>query len=72
MRQDRECWYCGFPENVRAVELHHVEKRSTSPDKIKDKTNLVLLCWACHRRTETSEEFYRLIQRLWRQHQPQK
>lgn len=66
MRQDRSCFYCGKYETVEQIQLHHVEKRSTSPDKIKDKENLMPLCVTCHLRTERDNSFYKLLQTLWK------
>ncbi len=67
MRQDRICWYCGKPETVEPVELHHVEKRSLRPDRVDDKTNLMPLCATHHRQTETSHRFLELIKDLWQE-----
>lgn len=66
MRQDRTCWYCGCPETSRAIALHHVEKRSLRPDLKTDPGNLCPLCSLCHGRTETDQNFYYEIQKLWR------
>ena len=65
MRHDRFCWYCGRPETVSPIDLHHVEKRSVAPERINDATNLVPLCRPCHERTEESDEFYKRIKHLW-------
>ncbi len=66
MRQDRECWYCGTMESVEPIHLHHVEKRSTSPDRIDDESNKMPLCVPCHVATERSDKFYKMMQTLWR------
>lgn len=63
--QTRTCFYCGVPENVMGIELHHAIKRSRAPDRIDDKTNLVPLCAEHHRLTETSEAFLQEILTLW-------
>ena len=66
MRQTESCWYCGKPETVEPVELHHVERRSQAPERIHDPNNVAYLCRYHHRLTETSEPFYRRIQELWK------
>ena len=66
MRQDRKCWYCDCPETVRAIALHHVEKRSLRPDRVDDPENLMPLCWMCHAKTESDQDFYHELQKLWR------
>lgn len=65
MNQSRSCWYCGCPETVRAIALHHVRKRSLRPDLKIDPDNLCPLCSFCHHRTEHDQKFYYLIQDLW-------
>lgn len=61
----KECFYCGCPEGVRPIHIHHVFKRSTHPELKDDKENLCPLCWQCHFKTESSNAFLKEIQQLW-------
>jgi hypothetical protein len=58
------CFWCGRPTDwaVPYGGKHHVFRRSNRPDLIDEETNLVPLCFECHTRTETNQEFYLKIQ----------
>jgi 5-methylcytosine-specific restriction endonuclease McrA len=43
--KDAQCLVCGSVDNL---ELHHIDSKMHSPDKIKDESNVCPICSTCH------------------------
>lgn len=49
-RDGRKCLICG---SVKNLQLDHIIPKSLRPDLASDLTNLRLLCYKCHKNTDT-------------------
>lgn len=56
--QTRTCCWCG---NM-ASEIHHIFRRSSSPELINDPNNFAELCRRCHQYATDNKEFEQLLQ----------
>lgn len=54
--------YCRWCGNKEASERHHLFKRGSHPELIKDVKNLIWLCNECHQKTELDRKFLVLLQ----------
>lgn len=52
-----ECGYCGKPLEAYEQHKHHLVPRSIDPSRIKDKTNLIILCPKCHTLAHANSKF---------------
>ena len=55
-RDNHRCFSCGFG-GQRSLHAHHIEPRSTHPEKFWEEDNLITLCRFCHINTHGVEHF---------------